>query len=48
MSRPSDEAATDLSGVAAETPEESAEAEKQIVGKDEPDVGGTVPPDQEQ
>ena len=48
MSRTSERPETELSDVAAESPEESTEAEKQVVGPDEPDVGGTVPPDNAQ
>ena len=48
MSRASDRPETDLGDLAAEPPEESAEAEKQVVGPDEPDAGGTVPPDNAQ
>lgn len=49
MSQSPDESPVpDIATVAAESPEESVEQEKEAVGGDRPDVGGTVPTDDAQ
>jgi hypothetical protein len=49
MSQPADESQVpSIATVAAESPEESVEKEKEAVGGEQPDVGGTVPTDDAQ